>query len=342
MVINLRHLFVVISMSVFLSGCVSISQISDMRDTATPTIQIVDTPPMPTTKVFVISGVIVSGTTGYLSPIFSVTGVADKPAESTDYRVVILDTSSEVVGEYKIAPVPTSENSNTSTSKPDILGFRIQIAEIDNVSRVQLLYKTQLLHELKSGSEVPKIQNLSAKLNDDATSGKILHIEWVAKDDDDEKLVYLVQYSPNADDTWYTIGTQLTHTELNVQIENLVESARPLIQVIVSDGIHSGNAILELAFEIHSQPTVQVISPRNEEIVVKNQPIIFLGSGYDPEDGTLQDENLKWHSDVMGIIGYGQILQLDAGLPPGTHVLTLMGTDSDGNKASNSVTIYVE
>ena len=68
--------------------------------------------------------------------------------------------------------------------------------------------------------------------------------------------------------------------------------------------------------------------------------IIFSGAAADPEDGILPDDSLKWTSDKDGQIGSGTLLGKND-LSLNRHVITLTVHDSDGNSASDNVTISV-
>jgi hypothetical protein len=71
-----------------------------------------------------------------------------------------------------------------------------------------------------------------------------------------------------------------------------------------------------------------------------DRPATLAGYAYDPEDGPLADEALRWESDRQGALGSGRHLLVEA-LSPGTHQITLTATDSDGMTAQATIHVFV-
>jgi chitinase len=91
---------------------------------------------------------------------------------------------------------------------------------------------------------------------------------------------------------------------------------------------------------IGKPPTATINHPSDMEKRSSKLPILFIGAGIDPEDGTLTGASMVWTSDKTMMIGTGT--QFEAPLPQGTHLITLTATDSDKNTATDSITLYVE
>lgn len=93
-------------------------------------------------------------------------------------------------------------------------------------------------------------------------------------------------------------------------------------------------------------PTAKITSPPHNTMVPGSSPYVTLqGSGSDPEDGDLPDASLKWTSSKMGYLGMGKSLTVKLTTTQGaeqtSHVITLEVTDTDGNKATHSITVIV-
>jgi hypothetical protein len=68
--------------------------------------------------------------------------------------------------------------------------------------------------------------------------------------------------------------------------------------------------------------------------------VVLEGTAYDLEDGSLGDAAFDWSSDRDGALGSGASLST-AELSTGTHVITLLVTDSDGMTAQAQRTIVI-
>ena len=90
----------------------------------------------------------------------------------------------------------------------------------------------------------------------------------------------------------------------------------------------------------NNNPTVNITSPQDGNSFTEGATISFAGTGQDTEDGTLPDSMLIWRSAQDDTIGTGTSFDRDD-LSVNTHVITLTGTDSEGNIDADTITIYV-
>jgi hypothetical protein len=65
----------------------------------------------------------------------------------------------------------------------------------------------------------------------------------------------------------------------------------------------------------------------------------LVGQAWDPEDGILEGAAVSWQSDIDGELGTGPAIS--AVLTEGTHVLTMLATDSAGNGNEAQTTIVI-
>src|SRR5205823_2666146 len=75
--------------------------------------------------------------------------------------------------------------------------------------------------------------------------------------------------------------------------------------------------------------------------VFRSGSLVSLSAyAYDVDDGVLDGTAVRWASDLDGPLGAGATVTAGK-LRPGQHRITMTATDSDGNQATQSVTIRV-
>ena len=89
------------------------------------------------------------------------------------------------------------------------------------------------------------------------------------------------------------------------------------------------------------QPTARILTPLGE--FTWRESTMLLGTGSDPEDGSLPTRSLEWYSSVDGFLGTGGVLWVDLTGPKCEdaieHLITLRVTDSDGNVSTDEVRV---
>jgi len=111
------------------------------------------------------------------------------------------------------------------------------------------------------------------------------------------------------------------------------------IRVTASDGVLSATA----------ESAEFVVPIKKPEIFLETLPwgtvynpgddILLVAEGYDPQDGSLPDDKIRWSSDISGELGYGSELIVEH-LAAGRHAITVTVTNSAG--LSSSATTYVQ
>jgi hypothetical protein len=87
-------------------------------------------------------------------------------------------------------------------------------------------------------------------------------------------------------------------------------------------------------------PQATIDYPRDGDSLDTGQSIYFAGNALDHEEGRLPDSALVWSSSLDGVFAVGQFVRR-ALRSAGTHVISLVATDSGGKSDTASVTIYL-
>ncbi|RME46167.1 MAG: hypothetical protein D6791_08995, partial [Chloroflexi bacterium] len=166
-------------------------------------------------------------------------------------------------------------------------------------------------------------------------------VTWTAGDADGDDLRYTVQYSADGGATWRALAVNLDNTRYEVDTRTIPGTTQALIRVLASDGVNTGQDQSDATFTVSRKgPEAFIIWPEDGAAFAPGTQVWLQGYGLDAEDGPLADTALSWSSNRDGFLGTGQELMLD-NLSRGRHVITLSVTDTDGNVATDSITLYV-
>jgi hypothetical protein len=103
------------------------------------------------------------------------------------------------------------------------------------------------------------------------------------------------------------------------------------LQVLVGCGGGNGG---------NQPPAVSITRPQDGASYPYGEPIGFVGSATDPEDGTLTGDNLVWTASPGGEIGTGRSCTCND-LSVGLHRIRLTATDSQGASGYDSIVIEI-
>ena len=159
----------------------------------------------------------------------------------------------------------------------------------------------------------------------DAGQG-LVHLDWQASDPDGDPLSFMIQYSPDNGQNWFTYRVGYRGLSLAFGLAELPGGAQALFRVVASDGILTGSDTSAL-LNIPKKPPVACISGVQEgERVPHGSPLPLIGMGLDPEDGT-EGVDLAWGGTIPA--STGRTVPLNE-LPPGLYQAQLTAQDTDG------------
>ena len=165
------------------------------------------------------------------------------------------------------------------------------------------------------------------------------NIQWTITDPDSSAFESALEYSADGGLTWLSLG-HTNQSVLRVDFDQLPGSdGHALLRVFVSDGAHTGSAVSP-AFAVPSHaPTVAILD--NERSYFRLGDLVWLrANAHDRDDGVLDGSAVQWLSSRDGPLGAGASLPVYT-LTAGTHTITVIATDSDGNssRASEQITV---
>jgi hypothetical protein len=214
------------------------------------------------------------------------------------------------------------------------------------VGRVELMDGAAVLATLQPGSATPVVgivQPVDGQVVSDA-----LTVMWQAADPDPgDKLVYVLQYSPDEGLHWYSLVTNyagplgspvisLTLSSLS-GIPGSTQGGR--IRVAASDGYHTALATSARFFVSNRPPQPYIVLPIADQTVPAGESVVLSGGASDAEDGGLSGEALTWTVDGVPA-GSGDVQRLD-GLAPGSYDIALTARDSSQQSATAHASLTV-
>jgi hypothetical protein len=166
-----------------------------------------------------------------------------------------------------------------------------------------------------------------------------LSISWAAGDADGDALTFSVFYRPSDKDPWVPIGNRLDRPSFTFDASLLPGTRTGRVRVRATDGVNSTEVDAIGTFQVPDKtPIVGIFHPSQRSRVGACAPVELVGTAYDPEDGMLPAEALRWTSNRDGDLGSGR--QLKSRLSAGTHTITL--TAQDQARQSGVAVVSVE
>ena len=254
-------------------------------------------------------------------------------AEETSYRLCLLDSSEAVLLDEPLPLFHVVDDIGATKPFFGILPF------VQGTARIVLTQDGIELASQQVSVHSPTVQVLNP--NGGEVIGNNLVVSWEAVDDDDDSLLYTVQYSADGGTSWQALVTGYPTLTLTMDTQALPGSDQALIRVIASDGVNTGSDQSDGTFTMSMHPpTAGILSPSDGSSFLVGQLILFTGSAFDAEDGSLPSGSFTWSSSRDGDLGSGDELAV-ANLSPGRHIITLTVRDSDGQVGTASRSILI-
>lgn len=249
----------------------------------------------------------------------------------------LLDSEGAVLAEQPATILELEDDDNTQVAAaatiPEPTG---------DVATMQLVVNDTVVATRTPGAAMPTIA-LSQPTADE-TVDTTLTVAWSADDTDEaDRLLYVVQYSPDGGASWRTVssdiagpgnnsGDNVLPVTVQFNASDLPGSngQNALVRVLASDGYHTTIAVSDPFTVLPRGPEPFLVTPHLNATIAADQPLVLTGGASDAEDGTVDPANLTWRVDGT-IVGTGT-QQIVTGLAPGQHTIQLTAQDSNGQE----------
>ena len=295
-------------------------------------------PVLPPQPYFIASGLVYTDNTATLDPFWVITSTVapENPPEGTAYCLEAQNTS----GTSLVSRCFDLTFVNYGTGEPtNVDGFSLMLPYPPGVARIVLKKGSQELAVRSVSANAPSITVLSPNGGETWAASGTYTITWTASDADGDPLTYSVLYSSDGSN-WVPLRIAITETQLTVSAAELAGGSGAKVRVLATDGVNTGADESDAPFTVGRKgPQTFILSPEGDGAVLPGTPLLLQGYAYDLEDGTLGEVALRWTSSRDGDLGTGS--QVLVSPSPGQHIITLTATDSDGNQATDSISLFV-
>jgi len=258
------------------------------------------------------------------------------PTLPGNYVLRLFDAANAVLQDIPFEPSHTKPRGPIKYTGP----FFVPVPLNPAIRRAAVLRNGVELASRSASANPPTVQIVSPNGGENLTSDPV-SFTWTASDPDGDALTFDVQYSRDGGATWITIGTDLVAQTYPVPRSILPGSTTALFRVSATDGFLTATDQSDGRFTVSNRaPFLFLRTPSVNQLFVGQQQVVFGADARDVEDGAIA--SFQWSSNVNGALGAGKtLLKLANQLSPGTHTITVTGTDSQGGIGSASVVIRI-
>lgn len=302
-----------------------------------------------------ISGEFIHATGGLrLDPI---TRFEDGDTDATDPNGTISIVGYAMPGDERIynlelpAPQPWEScagpdeqgNVQMAASSPlyALLPESVEGRRIDRIQIIDVATGVVLAERARSAS-APEARFTQSWVNGEL-NGRVT-IAWSAADADGDALTTTLLYSPDAGQSWVplVVNTPAQSFEFDTASVAYSRGANGRLRLVVTDGFNVTTVEDDDGGTMAgpTPPWTYLLTPNDDSVHLLGAPIAFHAAVWDKEDLMLSGGQVAWTSDVDGPLGTGLLLTRD-NLSLGTHLITVTGTDTDGDSSSKQISITV-
>ena len=267
--------------------------------------------------------------------------VEGQPRQPGNYAIVLKKGDQELAN-YPFTPTRMSSGPGKDPNAPELSLSAIQelVPYVDGTTVVDILGPAKaLLYSVKAGAAFPVVAVQTPK-GGETLSGDAVEVSWTASDPDGDPLAFTIQYSADGGQNWETVEENIREQKVLIDRIDLSGSASALFRVLATDGIHTTVATSKSFALARVSPVVAILSPDPDEAYVVGETVTLEAYAYDPDSGTVADENVSWSSSIDGALGTGVEIDV-ATLSAGTHTITVTVKNNAGAPVTVSSKLLV-
>jgi hypothetical protein len=284
-----------------------------------------------------VSGVI-KNNAAIFDPLFTQFINAPSDPGTGSHRIEVRASDGAVVFTRFFTPsTVSSESGGTETAGPPV--FFELIPLIAGANRIAVINANGTeIGSIQLGG-APPVVTINSPTQGSSLSG-VAQVIWSITDSDSSAHTTKLLYSSDSGANWVSLGQVSQANTFPANFDLLPgSSGSSLIMVSVSDGVNTGNAISGQFSVPKKAPSAEITFPSSGAIFRQHDLVWFRGSAYDVDDGFLEGTSIRWESSRDGLLGTGTSLPRQ--LSVGGHTVTMTALDSNGNSASQSVSVQV-
>jgi hypothetical protein len=252
-----------------------------------------------------------------------------------DWAIVLVGDANNDLATYPFAPDELTDGEE-SPGTPAVIAE--VVPWVAGAVTVEIRYKGQVVDSRSVSANAPVV-TLNTPADGSQLPAGPFQVSWDGSDQDGDPLSYSLLYSNDNGVNWQTLAANMTDSNVELNSDQLPGGTGQL-RIIASDGFLTGqDTNTGLGIPLHA-PTAEIQTPNSDEVFFPTQQVVFQGSAYDLEDGTLGDAAFSWSSNIDGFLGTGASLSTTE-LTTGIHVITLTATDSHNMTSQVQRTIEV-
>jgi hypothetical protein len=175
---------------------------------------------------------------GILLPTYQLNGIAYLPkGEDGKWSIILKNKENNEIVKYPFDPL-----WELADGKRNMVSFAYRIENNPSISKIELHGPNNLLDSIEISDNVPTVRITEHAIRDDN-----VEISWNAKDEDNNKLLYTIFYSPDDGKTWKTHKFEQKETSTILRYDTSI--AQHKVKVIVNDGSQSNEDIYQFTTE---------------------------------------------------------------------------------------------